>query len=585
MKRMMKGLLLGLLLLFTVQILAVVQYEDVSPGHWAYGDIVNLTELGILSGIKVDGKLYYKGADPLNRYQTAVLIGKLLKYIDENYQKIGVETATNIPEGLTETLNRLEMAIKDDAGNIIQLSEILEIIKELQSKVATLENKRLEESVPLPQTAVQDILNKIKTISENISYVRSDINSLSASSTSFESGLMKVTSRLGSVEKGILGLNEKLGSLENLVSGQGASLKTLGENLRVAKEELDVLSSDVDALRARLSSFEASEADFASDFETFKSGIVSDLDKLMTKVGTLEDNITAYVTRDYVDSEVQKMGENIKAYVDNKFEGVATKDDLNAIELNLSDLITRSDLSSALKLYVGIDELTKTKEDFISKNNELVSEINSVKNDLNTRYDELSKSVNILDNKFDSFKSIKDDVSGLQINYSKVSADLLNLKSNFDALKANYDEFSVSSGERLNSLESKNAEIEEALNDLESNLTDKLGENFSYFENLMTDVANLQDKLGAVEIALSDVKTVVENDHATLTKTASDTEVLNEEVSAIKSKVTNLESELLNVPTKESVQRANDNAVMAIYVGTAGIILGIVGVVLYFVKP
>jgi len=246
---------------------------------------------------------------------------------------------------------------------------------------------------------------------------------------------------------------------------------------------------------------------------------------------------------------------------------------LNAIELNLSDLITRSDLSSALKLYVGIDELTKTKEDFISKNNELVSEINSVKNDLNTRYDELSKSVNILDNKFDSFKSIKDDVSGLQINYSKVSADLLNLKSNFDALKANYDEFSVSSGERLNSLESKNAEIEEALNDLESNLTDKLGENFSYFENLMTDVANLQDKLGAVEIALSDVKTVVENDHATLTKTASDTEVLNEEVSAIKSKVTNLESELLNVPTKESVQRANDNAVMAIYVGTAGILL------------
>ncbi|OAA28476.1 hypothetical protein AT15_04550 [Kosmotoga arenicorallina S304] len=580
MKRLTKGLLLGFLMLFAIQAIAAM-YEDVSPGHWAYGDIVNLTELGILSGIKVGDKLYYQGENPLNRYQAAVLLGKLLRYIDENYQKIGVETATSIPEGITETLNRLEMAIKDDAGNIIQLSEVLEIVKGLQSRVATLENKRVEESVPLPQTAVQDILNKIRAISENISYVRLDISTLNASSTSLEKELAEVTMRLETADLNILGLKEKLGSLENTVAGQSDSLKTLGETIRVTKNELSALSNEVNTLKMKISSLDENMA----GFESFKSFITGDLDNLISKVEVLEGNLATLATKEYVDSEIQKNTENVKAYVDSKFVGIATKDELNEIKLNLADLITRSDLSSALKLYVGIDELTKAKESLSASDTELLGEISKTKSEMNARYDELSKSINILGNRIDSFGTIREDVSGLQINFAKVSADLNNLSNDFETLKARYESFELSSDERLGTLESRTEEIGAALNELEGNLMDKLGENFSYFENLMIDVTNLQDKVGAIETALYDVKTVVENDHDTLTKTASDTEALSAEVTNIKSKVSDLEAEVLNVPTKESVNRANDNAVTAIYVGAVGIILGIVGVVLYFVKP
>ncbi|AKI96774.1 hypothetical protein [Kosmotoga pacifica] len=579
MKRRTMGLLVGLLLLLSIQLLAVVEYEDVAPGHWAYGDIVNLTELGILSGIKVDGKLYYKGSDPLNRYQAAVLLGKLLKYIDENYQKIGVSTAGIVPEDIMGTLNRLEMAIKDESGNIIQLSEILEIVKELEAKVATLESKRIEESVPLPQSAIQDILKRIKAVSEDMSYLRLDINTLASSSTEYEKVLNDVTTKLELIDSGILGLKERLGSLEALTKGHDASFKTLGESIRLAKKELDSLSDEVNTLKSKLSSLEVLENDLSSNLENFRADILGELDGLKTRLGSLEAEFEKFATRDYVDNELEKTSTSLKAYIDNKFEGLATKEELTEIKVNLSDLITRSDLSSALKLYVGIDELTKAKEEFSKKTDELESGLNEVRNFANERYDELAKMINVMSNRLDDVENLKNDVSGLQINYSKVSADLLNLKSSFDALKASYDDYSASSLERLDALEGKIGTFDEAFSALEKKINDKLGEDFVYFENLMVDVTKLQDKVGAIEVAFADVKNTVQQDHVTLTKMASETEILTAKVSDIETKFNDFK---LQVPTQESVRHANDNAVTALYVGIVGVILGIAAVVLTF---
>jgi len=123
---------------------AASSYDDVKPGHWAYGALDYLTQKGVLEGYP-DG--FFKGDRTLTRYEFAQAIARLLDTIDATGNKdtdvnvLAESLRAEFSDQLAELTKEVE-GIKADQGSMDgRLTDLEGNVADTNSRVDTLEEK------------------------------------------------------------------------------------------------------------------------------------------------------------------------------------------------------------------------------------------------------------------------------------------------------------------------------------------------------------------------------------------------------------------------------------------------------------
>ncbi|KUK94825.1 MAG: S-layer domain protein, partial [Thermotogales bacterium 46_20] len=344
---------------------AQVDYADVARTHWAYDAIMRLTDLGILSGIRAaDGRYYYQGTDPLNRYQAAVLIDKLLNYVDETYMGRDPSDLPVSDDALRARLQQLELAMTDRSGNLVQMASVLERVRSIESQIERI----AYEGVPNGNFATVDDLDALKrqvvVLVDRISYASRDVDNLS----------------------------EKFAALD----------KALGDINQSLSRQINIVGTDVTELHQS----------------------VRDIERNLTRV------MENYVSKDV-----------------------------------LADYITRSDLSSTLRLYVGVGDL----EDLENKLSADLARIEDTTSDLSTRLANTNRTIANIAAEVEANKAAVEEVKEIGPELSAMKSDISSLRSQLnDLTRANAASFSVlrEGMDELSDMTGHNAEKLEELDSL-----------------------------------------------------------------------------------------------------------------------
>ena len=293
MKKIVFILLVSFFLLFAS--LNAVNYVDVSSTHWAYPAIMELSDLGILSGIKgTDGNYYFNGNDPLTRYQTAVVLDKLLTYAESN---LGGSSSSVDPRFAVQ-LDNLELAVTDENGKIIQSLDLQARINSLESEVNKLfvELSKSDNSSSVSST-VEALKNQLTNLSRDVSLNAKDISELTAK---VETNTNAMLPRIESIEADLSALenldnSEFQRDLENKISDIEARLNSLALSF-VTESDLQKYATLAD-VESRIK-FLASQDEFNSlssrllNLETIVDEYKDSVDSNDLRISANSDNIT-----------------------------------------------------------------------------------------------------------------------------------------------------------------------------------------------------------------------------------------------------------------------------------------------------
>ena len=95
MRKKVLAILLSAVMVFSFMIPAFAEtpYSDVPDYHWAVNAVNMLTSLGIIQGYP-DGT--YKGQDSATRYELALMVARLLDYMEQQVSEKLTEVETRI---------------------------------------------------------------------------------------------------------------------------------------------------------------------------------------------------------------------------------------------------------------------------------------------------------------------------------------------------------------------------------------------------------------------------------------------------------------------------------------------------------
>ncbi|MFO7881691.1 MAG: hypothetical protein R6U52_04020 [Kosmotogaceae bacterium] len=568
---MKKSLKISLILMVTLVMASMafsISYADVSSNHWAYDSIVRLSELEILSGIPRDGELYFEGTEPLQRYQAAVLIDKLLTHIEDNFARKGevepveeVEpTEVQIPKSLTNKIDEFDVALKDTQGNYVQMTTILERFNNLEKQIAELRDE-VEPADVAPVGVSEELRKLILNTSKEISQVTKRMDEL-------ETNTAAKFAELTEKDEDIM---ESQTQLSQEVVG-------LSMDLDEAKANLDTLSEDISEI---VSSNEESIANIHSTLESYKTS----LGETDEELNTLKNDFASF--KETANSNYSDVEERITS-IENEFdnlihstemtdklaeltETMVTKDELSK---TLEDMISVTDLNGILKLYARVETFEELKGTVNSLDVSLSNRIQSLEDSVDKDLGSLSRRLATVENSINELSALEEDVNSLSGLYSQVKTDVSANKESIDSLNV-----------RITSLET-----------FEENVNSEL-ENM---KNVVIDVASLQEKTDEIEesvnandSAIEELSNRVSTMDAVLTEVASGTNKNAENIETLVSTVTQnkeeMEKEIENVkkntPTDEDIQSVRNAANTAAWIGGAGIIFGIIGIVMYFIQP
>ncbi|MGC9383605.1 MAG: hypothetical protein ACP5D6_03260 [Kosmotogaceae bacterium] len=566
---MKKSLKISLILIVTLVMASMgfsITYADVTSNHWAYDSIVRLSELEILAGIPREGELYFEGSEPLSRYQAAVLIDKVLTYVGDNYAKKGevepvdVEpTEVKIPESLTNKIEEFDVALKDTKGNYVQMTTILERFNTLEKQIAEL-REEMEPADVAPVGISSELRKLIISTSEDISIVSKKVDELETKTTE---------------------LSQKDEDIMESHSQLSQDVVDLSMNIETANTNINALSEDLSKILPKVSSNEDSIASISSTLESYKTN----MEETNKELDTLKNDFASFKeTADTNYSAIENRVASIEDEFDNLIHSTEMTDKLSELtesmvteeELaaTLEEMISITDLNGILKLYAKIETVDELKTTVNDLDVALSNRIQSVEDSVDKDLGDLSRRIAAVENSLTEIGALEENVTSLESLYSEIRTEVSSNKNTIDSLNV-----------RITSLET-----------FEENVNREL----SSMKNVVVDVANLQERTDEIEAsvkandsAIAAMSSRIDTVETVLTDVASSTNGNTESINTLAATVSqnneNLEKEIENVrkntPTNEEVQSARNAANTAAWIGGAGIIFGIIGIVLYFMPP
>jgi chromosome segregation ATPase len=563
---MKKSLKISLILIVTLVMASMgfsITYADVTSNHWAYDSIVRLSELEILAGIPRDGELYFEGNDPLSRYQAAVLIDKVLTYVGDNYARKGevepvdVEpTEVKIPESLTNKIEEFDVALKDTQGNYVQMTTILERFNSLEKQIAEL-REGMEPADVAPVGISSELRKLIISTSEDISIVSKKVDELETK-----------TNELSQKDEDIMESHSQLSQ----------DVVDLSMNIETAKTNINALSEDLSEILPKVSSNEDSIASLSSTLESYKANMEEtnkELDTLKNEFASFKD--TADTNYSNIENRVASIEEEFDDLINSTemtdklselTESMVTEEELAA---TLEEMISVTDLNGILKLYAKIETVDELKTTVNNLDVALSNRIQNVEDSVDKDLGDLSRRIAAVENSLTEIGALEENVSSLESLYSELRTEISSNKDTIDSLNV-----------RITSLETFEENVNKELNNM---------------KNVVVDVANLQERTDKIEAsvdandsAIAAMSSRIDTMDTVLTDVASGTNANAESIETLTATVSqnneNLEKEIENIkkdtPTNEDVQSARNAASTAAWIGGAGIILGIIGIVTSF---
>ena len=489
---MKKRFLLASLLIFGLVFtsIAAVNYVDVAQNHWAYNAVINLTNLGILTGVQgADGKMYFNGNDPLTRYQTAVMLQRILDYVELNFAKQGA-----IPQGGTvdtrvmSRIEALELALTDASGRLVDAMD-------LQLRLNALENRVNSIGVgtnggTVSQSTVDSLRQQIMKFVEDLSLTTKNIDTISVDVQNMQNNMANFSAMETKVNDAV----RRVDTLSASISSIQMSLSTHDRALSNLESSLQTLSASVSGFDAKLSTITNRASTNAMEIASLKetintmSGNTSSIRDLQSKITSLETQIA-----------------NIKLPADatKKLDDLTVRVNTIASEYvkvaDVQNFVTKTDLKANLNLYAGIDELAKVKEDGISLANSLASlrsDFNSETGIIKGDIGNLQRSANAIN---EIVASHENEIASLKNSLSAVTtmrSDLTALNTKFNALTDQQSKNQTANQASIADLEKR---MNEAMNIMKVSLEGELAKVALNMDTINTQLSRNESNIKALQ--------------------------------------------------------------------------------------
>lgn len=489
---MKKRFLLASLLIFGLVFtsIAAVNYVDVAQNHWAYNAVINLTNLGILTGVQgADGKMYFNGNDPLTRYQTAVMLQRILDYVELNFAKQGT-----IPQGGTvdtrvmSRIEALELALTDASGRLVDAMD-------LQLRLNALENRVNSIGVgtnggTVSQSTVDSLRQQIMKFVEDLSLTTKKIDTLSVDVQNMQNNMANFSAMETKVNDAV----RRVDTLSASISSIQMSLSTHDRALSNLESSLQTLSASVSGFDAKLSTITNRASTNAMEIASLKetintmSGNTSSIRDLQSKITSLETQIA-----------------NIKLPADatKKLDDLTVRVNTIASEYvkvaDVQNFVTKTDLKANLNLYAGIDELAKVKEDGIS----LANSIASLRSDFNSETGIIKGDIGNLQRSANAINEIvashENEIASLKNSLSAVTtmrSDLTALNTKFNALTDQQSKNQTANQASIADLEKR---MNEAMNIMKVSLEGELAKVALNMDTINTQLSRNESNIKALQ--------------------------------------------------------------------------------------
>ncbi len=489
---MKKRFLLASLLIFGLVFtsIAAVNYVDVAQNHWAYNAVINLTNLGILTGVQgADGKMYFNGNDPLTRYQTAVMLQRILDYVELNFAKQGT-----IPQGGTvdtrvmSRIEALELALTDASGRLVDAMD-------LQLRLNALENRVNSIGVgtnggTVSQSTVDSLRQQIMKFVEDLSLTTKKIDTLSVDVQNMQNNMANFSAMETKVNDAV----RRVDTLSASISSIQMSLSTHDRALSNLESSLQTLSASVSGFDAKLSTITNRASTNAMEIASLKetintmSGNTSSIRDLQSKITSLETQIA-----------------NIKLPADatKKLDDLTVRVNTIASEYvkvaDVQNFVTKTDLKANLNLYAGIDELAKVKEDGIS----LANSIASLRSDFNSETGIIKSDIGNLQRSANAINEIvashENEIASLKNSLSAVTtmrSDLTALNTKFNALTDQQSKNQTANQASIADLEKR---MNEAMNIMKVSLEGELAKVALNMDTINTQLSRNESNIKALQ--------------------------------------------------------------------------------------
>lgn len=489
---MKKRFLLASLLIFGLVFtsIAAVNYVDVAQNHWAYNAVINLTNLGILTGVQgADGKMYFNGNDPLTRYQTAVMLQRILDYVELNFAKQGtIPQVGTVDTRVMSRIEALELALTDASGRLVDAMD-------LQLRLNALENRVNSIGVgtnggTVSQSTVDSLRQQIMKFVEDLSLTTKKIDTLSVDVQNMQNNMANFSAMETKVSDAV----RRVDTLSASISSIQMSLSTHDRALSNLESSLQTLSASVSGFDAKLSTITNRASTNAMEIASLKetintmSGNTSSIRDLQSKITSLETQIANI-----------KLPADATKKLDDLTVRVNTIDSEYVKVADVQNFVTKTDLKANLNLYAGIDELAKVKEDGISLANSLASlrsDFNSETGIIKGDIGNLQRSANAIN---EIVASHENEIASLKNSLSAVTtmrSDLTALNTKFNALTDQQSKNQTANQASIADLEKR---MNEAMNIMKVSLEGELAKVALNMDTINTQLSRNESNIKALQ--------------------------------------------------------------------------------------
>ena len=464
MRKKVLAILLSAVMVFSFMIPAFAEtpYSDVPDYHWAVNAVNMLTSLGIIQGYP-DGT--YKGQDSATRYELALMVARLLDYMEQQ-----------VSEKLTEVETRI-------GNDILSNPPVV--------SVAGIDENALEQSIVDKISAMNE--EQWNEFDKKLTYLFNDVKDIYARLETLEgSSAAAQQSELAALSLEFAKMKTAVEELQNrptVSSSDIARLENMITNLTLVKADDEEVNREIAALRESLMS---NGVEYIAD-PTLKNDIMVLSNKLFALEAKVDENpkvVTNEITtvEKITDPEIASQLAELNAKI-------AALENMPVVSGTVTDPTLRNDimiLSNQIRsLEAKVNENSNLKNDVVA----LSDKVKSLEAKLNIAPEVVNNVEQIID------PSIAGDVSALNAKLNEFSNRIYKNSDSLTQLNAKVAGIVAS----IDALKSEFGEDLKALGLRIDNLENELNKSKATTVELSATIRNIEGKVNANEKAIADL--------------------------------------------------------------------------------
>lgn len=464
MRKKVLAILLSAVMVFSFMIPAFAEtpYSDVPDYHWAVNAVNMLTSLGIIQGYP-DGT--YKGQDSATRYELALMVARLLDYMEQQ-----------VSEKLTEVETRI-------GNDILSNPPVV--------SVAGIDENALEQSIVDKISAMNE--EQWNEFDKKLTYLFNDVKDIYARLETLEgSSAAAQQSELAALSLEFAKMKTAVEELQNrptVSSSDIARLENMITNLTLVKADDEEVNREIAALRESLMS---NGVEYIAD-PTLKNDIMVLSNKLFALEAKVDENpkvVTNEITtvEKITDPEIASQLAELNAKI-------AALENMPVVSGTVTDPTLRNDimiLSNQIRsLEAKVNENSNLKNDVVA----LSDKVKSLEAKLNIAPEVVTNVEQIID------PSIAGDVSALNAKLNEFSNRIYKNSDSLTQLNAKVAGIVAS----IDALKSEFGEDLKALGLRIDNLENELNKSKATTVELSAAIRNIEGKVNANEKAIADL--------------------------------------------------------------------------------